>query len=245
MSRSRSLVSKVFTSKPTGLQVPDPTPVPTAVSNPGWYGVCGLLRVLPRNHASRPPRLEDGHGFVPGLGCADPHRSVDAQQTPSPLSRARGGCCRGVRPRRRHRLRSQSSSLWASPRGLRNRSVIAAAGTAECIPLTDRSMDTVVMTWTGCSISCIRAAFREMRRVLSPGGRLLFVEHGRAPEPNVARWQERLDPFWVRFSGGCHLSRKIDDLLSEAGFRIEEVKTRYIPVPKITAFLYEGAARPR
>src|SRR5262245_2305488 len=118
-------------------------------------------------------------------------------------------------------------------------------GSAERIPLADRSMDTVVMTWTGCSIPDIRAALREMRRVLTPGGRLLFVEHGRAPEPRVARWQERLDPFWVRFSGGCHLSRKIDDLLSEAGFRIEEVKTRYIPVPKITAFLYEGAARPR
>jgi ubiquinone/menaquinone biosynthesis C-methylase UbiE len=118
-------------------------------------------------------------------------------------------------------------------------------GSAEHIPLTDRSMDTVVMTWTGCSIPDIRAALREMRRVLTPGGRLLFVEHGRAPEPSVARWQERLDPFWVRFSGGCHLSRKIDDLLSEAGFRIEEVKTGYIPGPRIMAFLYEGAARPR
>jgi ubiquinone/menaquinone biosynthesis C-methylase UbiE len=108
---------------------------------------------------------------------------------------------------------------------------------AERIPLTDRSMDTVVMTWTGCSIPDIRAALREMRRVLTPGGRLLFVEHGRAPEPSMARWQERLDPFWVRFSGGCHLSRKIDDLLSEAGFRIEEVKTGYIPGPRIMAFL--------
>jgi ubiquinone/menaquinone biosynthesis C-methylase UbiE len=118
-------------------------------------------------------------------------------------------------------------------------------GSAERIPLTDRSMDTVVMTWTGCSIPDIRAALREMRRVLTPGGRLLFVEHGRALEPGVARWQERLDPFWVRFSGGCHLSRKIDDLLSEAGFRIEEVKTGYIPGSRIMAFLYEGAARPR
>jgi ubiquinone/menaquinone biosynthesis C-methylase UbiE len=118
-------------------------------------------------------------------------------------------------------------------------------GSAERIPLADRSMDTVVMTWTGCSIPDICAALREMRRVLSPGGRLLFVEHGRAPEPSVARWQERLDPFWVRFSGGCHLSRKIDDLLSEAGLRIEEVKTGYIPGPRIMAFLYEGAARPR
>jgi ubiquinone/menaquinone biosynthesis C-methylase UbiE len=86
-------------------------------------------------------------------------------------------------------------------------------GSAESIPLADHIMDTVVMTWTGCSIPDICAALREMRRVLSPGGRLLFVEHGRAPEPGVARWQERLDPLWLRFSGGCHLSRKIDDLL--------------------------------
>ena len=105
-------------------------------------------------------------------------------------------------------------------------------GSAECIPLADHSMDTVVMTWTGCSIPDVRAALREMRRVLSPGGRLLFVEHGRAPEPGVARWQERLDPLWLRFSGGCHLSRKIDDLLSDAGFRIEGLKTGYIPGPE-------------
>ena len=118
-------------------------------------------------------------------------------------------------------------------------------GSAECIPLRDRSMDTVVMTWTGCSIPDVRAALREMRRVLSPGGRLLFVEHGRAPEPSVARWQERLDPLWLRLSGGCHLSRKIDDLLSDAGFRIEGLKTGYIPGPRIMTFLYEGAARPR
>jgi ubiquinone/menaquinone biosynthesis C-methylase UbiE len=118
-------------------------------------------------------------------------------------------------------------------------------GSAECIPLGDRSMDSVVMTWSGCSIPDVRAALREMRRVLRPGGRLLFVEHGRAPEPRVARWQERLDPLWLRLSGGCHLSRKIDDLLSDAGFRIEGLKTGYIPGPRIMTFLYEGTARPR
>jgi len=89
----------------------------------------------------------------------------------------------------------------------------------------------------------ICAALREMRRVLSPGGRLLFVEHGRAPEPGVARWQERLDPLWLRFSGGCHLSRKIDDLRADAGFRIERLRTGYIPGPRIMTFLYEGVAR--
>jgi ubiquinone/menaquinone biosynthesis C-methylase UbiE len=118
-------------------------------------------------------------------------------------------------------------------------------GSAERIPLADHTIDTVVMTWTGCSIPEICAALEEMRRVLRPGGRLLFVEHGRAPEPRVARWQERLDPFWQRFSGGCHLNRKIDDLLSNAGFQIGRLATGYIPGPKIMTFFYEGAAMPR
>ena len=118
-------------------------------------------------------------------------------------------------------------------------------GSAERIPLADHSMDTIVMTWTGCSIPDIRSALAEMRRVLRPGGRLLFVEHGRAPEPRVARWQDRLNPFWQRFSGGCHLNRKIDDLLSNAGFQIDCLATGYIPGPKIMTFFYEGAAMPR
>jgi ubiquinone/menaquinone biosynthesis C-methylase UbiE len=118
-------------------------------------------------------------------------------------------------------------------------------GSAERIPLADHTIDTVVMTWTGCSIPEICAALEEMRRVLRPGGRLLFVEHGRAPDPGVARWQDRLDPFWQRFSGGCHLNRKIDDLLSDAGFQIDRLATRYIPGPKIMTFFYEGAAMPR
>jgi ubiquinone/menaquinone biosynthesis C-methylase UbiE len=118
-------------------------------------------------------------------------------------------------------------------------------GSAERIPLADRSMDTIVMTWTGCSIPRVGTALGEMRRVLKPGGRLLFVEHGRAPEPGVARWQNRLDPFWRRLSGGCHLNRKIDDLISNAGFRIDRSETGYIPGPRIMTFFYEGAATPR
>src|SRR6266516_1871702 len=73
------------------------------------------------------------------------------------------------------------------------------SGSAECIPLADHTMDTIVMTWTGCSIPEICAALEEMLRVLRRGGRLLFVEHGRAPESRIARWQDRLDPFWQRF----------------------------------------------
>jgi ubiquinone/menaquinone biosynthesis C-methylase UbiE len=125
------------------------------------------------------------------------------------------------------------------------RAVQLLAGSAEHIPLADRSIDTVVTTWTACSIPRIATALGEMRRVLRPGGRLLFVEHGRAPEPAVARWQDRLTPVWRRISGGCHLNRKIDDLLSEAGFRIDRLETGYIPGPRIMTFLYEGAAAPR
>src|SRR5262245_33528469 len=100
-------------------------------------------------------------------------------------------------------------------------------------------------TWTGCSIPEIRTALVDMRCVLKIGGRLLFVEHGRAPEPSVARWQDRLDPLWLRFSGGCHLNRKIDNLLAEAGFRLDRLETGYIAGARIMTFLYEGAALPR
>ena len=100
------------------------------------------------------------------------------------------------------------------------------------------------MTWTACSIPDVCLAFQEMRRVLKIGGRLLFVEHGRAPGKSVARWQDRLDPFWQRLSGGCHLNRKIDDLLSDAGFRIDRLETGYIPGPRLLTFLYEGATTP-
>src|SRR4051812_4353398 len=110
-----------------------------------------------------------------------------------------------------------SSRLLARARGQTQRTQVHVhllEGSAECIPLADRSMDTVVMTWTGCSIPDVSAALGEMRRVLSPAG----VCCSRAPVPSVVRWQELIDPLWLRLSGGCHLNRKIDDLLSDAGF---------------------------
>jgi hypothetical protein len=84
-----------------------------------------------------------------------------------------------------------------------------------------------------------------MRRVLKPGCALLFVEHGRAPELGVARWQDRLDPLWSRFAGGCHLNRKMDDLISGGGFRIDRLEHARMPGPRTHGFLYEGRARPR
>jgi ubiquinone/menaquinone biosynthesis C-methylase UbiE len=115
---------------------------------------------------------------------------------------------------------------------------------AETIPLDSGSMDTVVTTWTLCSIPNAPRALAEMRRVLRPGGGLLFVEHGRAPEPGVARWQDWLDPLWSRLAGGCHLNRKIDGLISGSGFRIDSLEHARLPGPRTHSFLYQGRARP-
>ena len=119
-------------------------------------------------------------------------------------------------------------------------------GSAEALPLDDRSVDTVLLTYTGCSIPDIRAALAEFRRVLKPSGRLLFLEHGRAPEPRVARFQERIEPLWARLAGGCHLTRDICTLLAEAGFGVAECRRFYaLPRPKFVTFHYVGAARVR
>jgi ubiquinone/menaquinone biosynthesis C-methylase UbiE len=120
----------------------------------------------------------------------------------------------------------------------------AFEASAEEIPIEDRSIDTVVSTWTLCSIPEVRRALAEMRRVLKPGGRLLFVEHGRAPEPRVQRWQDHLTPAWKCLSGGCHLNRTVSELIQNAGFQIERLDTGYMPGPKPMTFMYEGSARP-
>jgi ubiquinone/menaquinone biosynthesis C-methylase UbiE len=106
---------------------------------------------------------------------------------------------------------------------------------AEHLPFADAGFDTVVMTWTF-------AALTEMRRVLRPGERLLFVEHGLSPEIGIARWQHRLTPCWKRIGGGCHLDRKMDDLIRSAGFEIDAMETGYMKGPKPWTFMYQGAA---
>ena len=100
---------------------------------------------------------------------------------------------------------------------------------ADQIPLPDQSVDTGVVTWSLCSIRNPPAALKEMRRLLKPGGSLIFVEHGLSPDSAVQSWQNRLTPFWRRMAGGCHLNRKIDDVIRDAGFTIEHLETRYIP----------------
>jgi ubiquinone/menaquinone biosynthesis C-methylase UbiE len=118
-------------------------------------------------------------------------------------------------------------------------------GSATAIPLADNTIDTVVMTWTLCSIPDPLAALREMRRVLKPDGRLLFVEHGLSPEPSVERWQNRLTPIWRHIAGGCHLNRKMDDLVRSAGFGLTGLRTEYAQGPRPMTYMYEGCAEPR
>ena len=115
---------------------------------------------------------------------------------------------------------------------------------AEAIPLEDRSVDTVVTTWTLCTIPEAMRALEEMRRVLKPAGHLLFAEHGLAPEESVCKWQNRLTPAWKCISGGCHLNRPIRQMIESGGFSIDQIDTGYAPGPKPMSFLYEGSARP-
>jgi SAM-dependent methyltransferase len=117
--------------------------------------------------------------------------------------------------------------------------------TAEAVPLPDESVDTLVTTWTLCSIPNVARALSEMHRVVKANGRLLFVEHGRAPDANVRRWQDRLTPIWRRITGGCHLNRAIGPLIQDAGFRIERMDMGYMKGPKLMTFMYEGTARPK
>ncbi len=112
---------------------------------------------------------------------------------------------------------------------------------AEKLPLADASFDTIVSTYTLCTIPDPVTALREMRRVLVPGGKFLFSEHGRAPDESVARWQTRLQPYWSKIAGGCMLDRDIPALLEQSGFR-PEVQSRYIPGPKVLSYHYWGEA---
>ena len=117
-----------------------------------------------------------------------------------------------------------------------------AQSAEQALSLPDASMDTVVLTWTLCSIPDVSPALAEMRRVLRPSGRLIFLEHGRAPDAPVTAWQDRLTPFWKPLAGGCHLNRQVDHLIAAAGFRITELQTCYLPGPRPMTFTYQGFA---
>jgi ubiquinone/menaquinone biosynthesis C-methylase UbiE len=114
----------------------------------------------------------------------------------------------------------------------------------ERVPMDEDTFDTVVVTYTLCSIPDVMQALREMRRVLKPGGQLVFCEHGRAPDAVMSRWQDRLTPMWRHFAGGCHLNRPIPDLIRQAGFKPRHIDSRYLTGFKSVGFNYRGVAIP-
>ena len=117
---------------------------------------------------------------------------------------------------------------------------VSAGG--EQIPLDSESFDTVLMTFTLCTIPDAERALREIARVLKQGGQLLFCEHGAAPDAGVRRWQNRINPLWRRLAGGCHLNRDILGLIRRGGFEITRMDTMYIPGWRPASFNYWGAA---
>jgi ubiquinone/menaquinone biosynthesis C-methylase UbiE len=119
-------------------------------------------------------------------------------------------------------------------------------GSAQQIPFANEVFDAIVTTCTLCSIPDPVVALVEMRRVIKPGRKLVFVEHGLSPESRVARarWQHRLTPCWRRIGGGCHLDRKMDDLIRSAGFGLSDIETGSMKGPKPMTFMYQGQATP-
>ncbi|MCB1685700.1 MAG: class I SAM-dependent methyltransferase [Pseudomonadales bacterium] len=113
----------------------------------------------------------------------------------------------------------------------------------EEIPADDARFDSIVCTWTLCSIPNVYRALREMHRVLKPGGNFYFVEHGLAPDGNVRSWQRRIEPLWKIIGGGCHLTREADRLIQDAGFQLPELESGYQPGPRWAAYMSHGVAR--
>jgi SAM-dependent methyltransferase len=145
----------------------------------------------------------------------------------------------GVDPSAELRARAQAAPR---PEGL---AVDVREGAAEALPFDEASFDSVVCTFTLCSVHTPAAALAEARRVLKPGGRFFFCEHGLAPDSGVATWQRRIEPIWKPIGGGCHLTRPVAGAIAAAGFRIEDHQTMYLPkTPRIFGWQEWGHAVP-
>lgn len=113
----------------------------------------------------------------------------------------------------------------------------------EQIPLDNESADTILITYTMCTIPDVMKALGEMRRVMKPAGKMIFCEHGEAPDESVRRWQRRITPVWKAIGGGCHVGRPIPKLIQDAGFKVEDMQTMYLPgTPRFAGFNYWGSA---
>jgi len=140
-----------------------------------------------------------------------------------------------------------SQEMWALARAKAQRApfpVEFLEASAEDVPLADGSVDTVVITYTLCTVPDVPRALAQVARVLRTDGRLLFCEHGLAPDERTRRWQNRLNPLWKRLGGGCHLNRDIPALLRAGRFQLIEISTMYIPGWKPASFNYWGEAIP-
>lgn len=115
---------------------------------------------------------------------------------------------------------------------------------AENIPEEADRFDTVVITYALCTISDTNKALKEIRRVLKPNGKLMFCEHGKAPDKGIQKWQNMINPFWKRLGGGCNLNRDIPLIIEENGFKMNNLEKMYIPGWKIASFNYWGTAKP-
>ena len=123
-------------------------------------------------------------------------------------------------------------------------SIELVIGSAESIPCPDNFFDTVLVTYTMCTIPNVELANKEMWRVLKDDGRLIFCEHGLAPDKKISKWQNRIDPFWGKIAGGCHLNRDIQKLITDAGFSFESLDKMYIPsTPKFAGYNYWGIGK--
>ena len=116
---------------------------------------------------------------------------------------------------------------------------------AEEIPLPDNKVDTVILTYTMCTIPDVDLANEQIKRVLKPEGKLIFCEHGISPDESIYKWQKRINPIWKRIAGGCNLHRNIPEIIESSGFNIEEIDTMYLPsTPKFAGYNYWGFATP-
>lgn len=187
---------------------------------------CGLSPIAKRREAVVP--LAAGRVLEIGIGTGLNLRHYDRKRIIS---------LTGIDPAEQlHALAQQRSRRYGVEVDLRTLS-------AEQLPFDADSFDCVVCTYTLCTVPDPAAALAEMRRVLRPGGRLLFAEHGLAPDADVARWQRRLEPAWSRLAGGCHLSRDVPRLLLDAGFLAPAMRKGYIAWPRTLAYNFWGEAR--
>ena len=140
-----------------------------------------------------------------------------------------------------------SHELIDLAKGLANKSRVSiklVIGSAESIPYPDNFFDTVLVTYTMCTIPNVAIANKEIWRVLKEDGRLIFCEHGLAPDKKISKWQNRIDPFWGKIAGGCHLNRDIQKLITDAGFSFESLDKMYIPsTPKFAGYNYWGVSK--